>query len=71
VGSVVAISRAVGRWSRRGWAAGRAAWLLADVKEVSRTLQAIGRNRNRILSYLPLWDGHHKRFRRSRARGGV
>jgi predicted transposase YbfD/YdcC len=27
---------------------------LAGVKEVTRTLQAIGRNRNRILSYLPL-----------------
>jgi hypothetical protein len=27
---------------------------LAGVKEVTRTLQAIGRNRNRILNYLPL-----------------
>jgi len=27
---------------------------LADVKEVTRTLQAIGRDRNRILNFLPI-----------------
>lgn len=27
---------------------------IAGVTEITRTLQAIGRNRNRILSYLPL-----------------
>lgn len=43
--------------------------LYRRVTEIIRTLQAIGRNRNRILGYLPLDDADLQRLRRSRAGG--
>jgi hypothetical protein len=41
---------------------------LAGVKEITRTLQAIARDRTRMLDYLPLWDPDLKRLCRSRGR---
>jgi hypothetical protein len=42
---------------------------LAGVTEITRTLQAIARDRNRLLDYLPLCDPNLKRLWRSRGRG--
>ena len=42
---------------------------LNGVKEITRTLQAIARDRNRLLDYLPLRDASLKRLWRPRVYG--
>jgi hypothetical protein len=39
---------------------------LADVTEITRTFQVITRDLKRMLSYLPLWNRHHKGLCRPR-----